>query len=65
MTSLNIALLFFLLTACLIFSIVYAVVDNHSTDKIRHDIFANVRVYFLGLIACGVFINLLQGYIFK
>lgn len=65
MISLEAALVISLLTACLVFSIVYAIVDNHSRGEIMRDIFSNVRIYFLGLIACGVLINLLQGYILK
>ena len=60
MISLELALIFFLFLACLLFSIVYAVVDNHSSSETVLDLAKNMKLFFLGLILCALLVNFLQ-----
>jgi ABC-type multidrug transport system fused ATPase/permease subunit len=61
MISLETALLVFLAIAVSIFSLVYSFVDNHTSQDIRKDLFRNIRTYVLGLVACGICTNIIQG----
>lgn len=61
MMSLPIALLFFLFLSCVLFSIIYSLVDNHTPEEAFKDFFANLKIYFGGLILCAVFVNGLQA----
>lgn len=60
MISLELALIFFLVLACGIFSLVYSFVDNHNRKDTISDYIWNLRTYVLALLAAGVLINILQ-----
>ena len=60
MMSLESALVFFLLLSCFLFSLIYSLVDNHRKSDTIKDFFANMKIYFIGLVLCGVFVNVMQ-----
>ncbi|MCJ8344041.1 hypothetical protein MJH12_00715 [bacterium] len=62
MLSLQVAQLLFLALACLIFSIVYSFVDHHKISEVKHEIGKNFFLFFFGLLACGLVVNLLQNF---
>jgi Trk-type K+ transport system membrane component len=59
--SLEAALIFFLFLSCLLFSIMYAMVDNHSKGETLLDLAKNMKLFFVGLILCALLVNFLQS----
>ena len=60
MISLEAALVGCLFLACALFSVVYAFVDNSSGSETLVDLGKNLKLFFMGLVACAVLINVLQ-----
>ena len=58
--SLEAALVGCLFLACALFSVVYAFVDNSSGSETLVDLGKNLKLFFMGLVACAVLINVLQ-----
>ena len=65
MISLEAALLSFLFLACLLFSVIYALIDNHSRSEVHLDFFKNLKLFFLGLLLCAALVNGLQAIFIK
>ena len=61
MLTLNVSLSSFLVLSCLLFSIVYCLIDNHSRSHSYRDFFQNMKLYLAGFIGCAFLLNLLQG----
>jgi len=61
MASLEIVMAVFFAACCLIFSAYYAFMDYHHGPEIRSAVLTNFRDYFLGLIACGIIVMIIQS----
>jgi len=61
MFTLKVVLSSFLILSCLLFSIVYCLIDNHSRIHSYRDFFQNMKLYLSGFIGCALLLNVLQG----